>query len=228
MAEGLPMGCRAPASRGHGPRHCRPALPCLTLQGYEPYVIMHRDYVPWYDERFRGFGFDKIVHTALMHCKRPCLPAWLPACVAGGRRQAGGLPSTRGEWRQPAAESSAAPWARACCRPGHPVLRRPWKLCRPHAPQEGCLLEARQGLWQIRGGQASMLRAAAAAAAGSRVGACSAWARVAGQHRVGCALQRADPALQMHKLWDQVQAEMRQRTYQPTTSFADGSSRALP
>ncbi|KFM28697.1 Glycosyltransferase-like protein LARGE1 [Auxenochlorella protothecoides] len=33
--------------------------------GYEPYILVLREHVPWYDERFRGYGRDKIVH--LMH-----------------------------------------------------------------------------------------------------------------------------------------------------------------
>lgn len=37
----------------------------LTFQGYEPYILVLREHVPWYDERFRGYGRDKIVH--LMH-----------------------------------------------------------------------------------------------------------------------------------------------------------------
>lgn len=32
---------------------------CLCCQGYEPYTIMLRRHVPWFDERFRGYGFDK-------------------------------------------------------------------------------------------------------------------------------------------------------------------------
>lgn len=32
------------------------------MQGYEPYILIARRYVPWYDERFRGYGRDKIVH----------------------------------------------------------------------------------------------------------------------------------------------------------------------
>lgn len=31
-------------------------------KGYEPYIVVARQYVPWYDERFRGYGRDKIVH----------------------------------------------------------------------------------------------------------------------------------------------------------------------
>lgn len=36
---------------------------CLQcpLQKYEPYTIMLRKHVPWYDERFRGYHFNKIV-----------------------------------------------------------------------------------------------------------------------------------------------------------------------
>nr|AIA95783.1 CAZy families GT49/GT8 protein [uncultured bacterium] len=33
-------------------------------QGYEPYFLILRSRVPWYDERFRGYGRDKIVHVA--------------------------------------------------------------------------------------------------------------------------------------------------------------------
>ena len=32
-----------------------PPLPHTTQIGYEPYILMHRDYVPFYDERFRGY-----------------------------------------------------------------------------------------------------------------------------------------------------------------------------
>ena len=32
------------------------------LKGFEPYIMISRRYVPWYDERFRGYGRDKIVH----------------------------------------------------------------------------------------------------------------------------------------------------------------------
>lgn len=31
-------------------------------QGYEPYIILCRQYIPFYDERFRGYSRDKIVH----------------------------------------------------------------------------------------------------------------------------------------------------------------------
>lgn len=34
--------------------------------GFEPYVLVARRYVPWYDERFRGYGRDKITHLAYM------------------------------------------------------------------------------------------------------------------------------------------------------------------
>ena len=33
---------------------------------YEPYVVMHRQHVPAYDERFRGYGMNKVAH--LFHC----------------------------------------------------------------------------------------------------------------------------------------------------------------
>ena len=37
-----------------------------ALQGYEPYIISARKNVPWYDERFRGHGRDRIVQTLNM------------------------------------------------------------------------------------------------------------------------------------------------------------------
>jgi hypothetical protein len=36
-------------------------------QYYEPFVIVHRKFVPWYDERFRGYGMNKIVHITALH-----------------------------------------------------------------------------------------------------------------------------------------------------------------
>ncbi|KAK9823334.1 hypothetical protein WJX72_002012 [[Myrmecia] bisecta] len=29
--------------------------------GYEPYILVSRKYMPWYDERFRGYGWDKVM-----------------------------------------------------------------------------------------------------------------------------------------------------------------------
>lgn len=28
--------------------------------GYEPYLLVSRRHIPWYDERFRGYGWDKV------------------------------------------------------------------------------------------------------------------------------------------------------------------------
>ena len=38
-----------------------------SLQGYEPYVMAHRKYIPWYDERFKGYRKNKVVHLMHMH-----------------------------------------------------------------------------------------------------------------------------------------------------------------
>ncbi|KAK9805256.1 hypothetical protein WJX72_009116 [[Myrmecia] bisecta] len=35
-------------------------------EGYEPYLIVARKYIPWYDERFRGYGQDKVVQVLNM------------------------------------------------------------------------------------------------------------------------------------------------------------------
>lgn len=35
------------------------------MQGFEPYVLIARKHVPWYDERFVGYRKNKVVH--LLH-----------------------------------------------------------------------------------------------------------------------------------------------------------------
>jgi hypothetical protein len=57
------------------------------MQEYEPYIIVARKYVPWYDERFRGRGYDKASHILQMHgasClmnRQPCFPAEITAFI---------------------------------------------------------------------------------------------------------------------------------------------------
>ena len=54
--------------RGHGPTEhkrwfgARQQYPAVYATGFEPFVLMSRVHVPWYDERFRGYGWDKITH----------------------------------------------------------------------------------------------------------------------------------------------------------------------
>lgn len=39
--------------------------PIKFKSGYEPYVLVSRKHMPWYDERFRGYGWDKVgLHLA--------------------------------------------------------------------------------------------------------------------------------------------------------------------
>lgn len=36
-------------------------------EGYEPYIIARRTAVPWYDERFKGYRKNKVIHLMHMH-----------------------------------------------------------------------------------------------------------------------------------------------------------------
>lgn len=57
------MSTPAVCSSLHGHVH---HMCMVVLQGYEPYLIAARKNVPWYDERFRGQGRDRIVQTLNM------------------------------------------------------------------------------------------------------------------------------------------------------------------
>lgn len=55
--------------RGHGPTNYSKWFgsadewyEIIPELGYEPFILMSRLHVPWFDERFRGYGWDKIVH----------------------------------------------------------------------------------------------------------------------------------------------------------------------
>ena len=41
--------------------------PIKFKSGYEPYVLVSRKLMPWYDERFRGYGWDKVLLTSKEH-----------------------------------------------------------------------------------------------------------------------------------------------------------------
>lgn len=55
-------------SAGHGPTRYEQWLTAQEPysikyeKGFEPYIMVARKYVPWYDERFRGYSRNKIVH----------------------------------------------------------------------------------------------------------------------------------------------------------------------
>ena len=40
--------------------------PIKFKSGYEPYVLVSRKHMPWYDERFRGYGWDKVIHLPFL------------------------------------------------------------------------------------------------------------------------------------------------------------------
>ena len=42
--------------------------PIKFKSGYEPYVLVSRKLMPWYDERFRGYGWDKVCPSVKLHC----------------------------------------------------------------------------------------------------------------------------------------------------------------
>ena len=50
----------------------------MAVQGYEPYIIVSRRFVPWYDERFRGYRKNKVQH--LLHLAG-MIQFLKPACV---------------------------------------------------------------------------------------------------------------------------------------------------
>lgn len=47
--------------------------PIKFKSGYEPYVLVSRKHMPWYDERFRGYGWDKVISLAL-HLSHALMP----------------------------------------------------------------------------------------------------------------------------------------------------------
>ncbi|KAL2633662.1 hypothetical protein R1flu_005141 [Riccia fluitans] len=84
---------------GHGPTNTERWLSSAAMyqvqyrDGYEPYFLCARRLVPWYDERFTGYGRNKVIHafhTAcldfrfwvhpdwfVVHVDHPLSPAWI-------------------------------------------------------------------------------------------------------------------------------------------------------
>ncbi len=57
------------------------------MQGYEPYVLVSRHFVPWYDERFRGYGKDKIQHLTHLAGKQAQRDYWAGALAVVPAKQ---------------------------------------------------------------------------------------------------------------------------------------------
>ena len=64
--------------------------PIKFKSGYEPYVLVNRRLMPWYDERFRGYGWDKVRTPptagclSFATCHQRCMCAvsgHVPACM---------------------------------------------------------------------------------------------------------------------------------------------------
>ena len=55
--------------------------PIKFKSGYEPYVLVSRKHMPWYDERFRGYGWDK-VSPRLSRLAGSLLMEWYRECSA--------------------------------------------------------------------------------------------------------------------------------------------------
>lgn len=50
--------------------HLPPALlPARYEEGFEPYVIVSRKFVPWYDERFVGYRKNKVRGAGKDRCR---------------------------------------------------------------------------------------------------------------------------------------------------------------
>ena len=149
---------------------------CGCVQGYEPYVLLARRFTPWYDERFAGYGWDKIQHLLHVHGKRA------KALVPTGQQQ-------NYTGRAPQALQVAMGWATVCadcpccaacymlhappaswtcrahspcasaCRPRCGVFRAPGCICDPRAAPQGSHLPQHQaeraegeGGWARAGG----------------------------------------------------------------------------
>jgi len=60
--------------KGHGPTNfvrwfeAKHIYPIAYEENFEPYVVMRKDLIPLYDERFRGYGMNKISHLLAVHC----------------------------------------------------------------------------------------------------------------------------------------------------------------
>ena len=70
-------------------------------EGFEPYVLVQRRFVPWYDERFKGYRKNKVGGGAgwwVLHMQW-VMAAWLPGWLAGWLTGAGCLGGAGGCWR---------------------------------------------------------------------------------------------------------------------------------
>lgn len=55
--------------------HATAPYPIHYQNGYEPYLLIDRRLMPLYDERFRGYGYDKVCPKSIAALQRNVLGA---------------------------------------------------------------------------------------------------------------------------------------------------------
>jgi hypothetical protein len=110
-----PGGAPATAPRAPTPRGGSYAVPFAA--GFEPYVLAAREALPLYDERFRGYGMNKISHLHAVHAAGLCfrvLEGHFACAFEHGRSAEWQRTFGRPETRVPMRKVSGGVQARGC------------------------------------------------------------------------------------------------------------------